>query len=158
MVAPNGFPPNQRKGKNSYYSCQRPIWNSWPSCPPAPHSLITLSLTHSLYSYHTAFPRFLQKANHAPAARLGPCCSLGLQNTFLSSSHDSLPHLLHISVGVTSSEMPFPTALCLAAQGPPFLPPPQYSVLLLCFTFLHISSSDVLYIYLFGYLPLHIRI
>lgn len=44
-----------------------------------------------------------------------------------------------------------PPYLHPVAQGPPILSSPQYFVLLLYFTFLHLSSSDILYIYLFGY-------
>lgn len=116
------------------------------------------ALTYLIPTTHHS--QFLQKANRAATARLGICCSPGFQNfpKLPSSSRDLLLHLLHTPVDVTSSEMSFPSGLALAAQGPPILPSPQYAVLLLYFTFLHVSLSDVLYIYLFGYLSLHIRI
>ena len=118
------------------------------STPLPPDFLITISLPHSIPT-SLVFSLFLQKANHVPTSWLCTCCC---------------PGFLYISQPFTLTCVPTPFRSQLISPPQRHLSqPPPYSQQLKAHPFsllpstafyysifLHISSSDILCIYLYG--------
>lgn len=144
---PIGFPLKQ--SKSEHLPVAFPQSSTSLACPLGPPRFSS----HSFSFCHTGVLTHCSSEKPAMSVPHGSVLAVVLvSNTFPSCFHNLLPHLLQVTL-ILPHRTPFLNH-SIYTQEPKAHPfsSPQYFVLLLYFSFLHLSSSDILYIFLFGYL------